>query len=306
MRRQTQAPVHAQAVATSLASAAVITARSSALLAAASFPALAIGFIIGFTLGLLGGGGSIIALPSLIYVFHEPTNTAIAESLIIVCIGSLAGFLSKARSGIDFAVVAPFAVCTMAASFITANAAGTVPEPMRLGLFLAFATVSALNMWASAAASSTLDYAALSKVPSATSELAAPSFSPAMAVQATGIGILTSLIGAGGGFVIVPALTILGRVPVKQAVTSALLVICLNSASAFYGNMTAHVPIHWALVIPFSAAAAAGAFLGAREADKVDSATVKRLFSGMAFLLCGFVFVTKMAPALAAFFSATY
>jgi len=294
---------------TSLVNVALSVAPVSAGIAATPVNpmVIVIGLSIGFTLGLLGGGGSIIALPSLIYLFHEPTNSAIAESLVIVCIGSLAGFLSKAKSSINFAVLIPFVICTMGSSFATAKAAGTVPEPIRLGLFLAFAFVSASNMWSSAAekprlAANASQQAALDPNPDQTESQS--SFPPAMAAQATGIGVLTSLIGAGGGFVIVPALTLLGRMPIKEAVTCALLVICLNSATAFCGNLAADVPIHWALVVPFSAATAAGAFLGSRQADNVDANTTKRLFSRMAFLFCGYVLITKAAPALVSYFVA--
>ena len=294
------------AVAPSLVGAAQVSLNAGPETALANPLVLVIGLSIGFTLGLLGGGGSIIALPSLIYLFHEPTNSAIAESFVIVCIGSLAGFLSKAKSYINFAVLIPFVICTMGSSFLTAKAAGTVPEPIRLGLFLAFAFVSALNMWSSAAEKKSVVDDSLSTHldPSSDQTESQPTFPPAMAAQATGIGVLTSLIGAGGGFVIVPALTLLGRMPIKEAVTSALLVICLNSATAFCGNLAADVPIHWALVVPFSAATAAGALIGSRQADKVDANTTKRLFSGMAFLLCGYVFATKAAPALASYFLA--
>ncbi|KAJ1473685.1 sulfite exporter TauE/SafE-domain-containing protein [Baffinella frigidus] len=261
-------------------------------------PATALGLPVGFMLGLLGGGGSILALPIFLYGLHEPTQSAIAESLVVVSIGAGVGFLAKLKSGVDLKIAAPFAALAMSGSFGTAKFAGAVPEGVRLGMFTVFALTSAVSMWQST-----------DKTPSPSPEAgpsnldpeAGPSrkgFGPQLGAQAVGVGVLTSLIGAGGGFVIMPSLTLLGGMPVKRAVGSSLLIICLNSASAFL-SYTNEVPMHWNVVVPFAAAVATGSLLGSAFSSSISQDTVKKAFSGMVLATCGGLLASKLPAILA-------
>ena len=261
-----------------------MVADPSQLVDMSNLAGLSLGFPVGFVLGLLGGGGSILALPIFLYALNEPTQSAIAESLVVVSIGAGVGFLTKVKAGVNLDIAMPFAGLAMTGSFFTAKYATVVPEAIRLGMFTMFALTSSISMWESA--QDKPKAAELQAVPQARvvveigeKDPQTKGFSPQLGAQALGVGALTSMIGAGGGFVIMPALTLVGGIPVKQAVSSSLLIICLNSASAF-ASYVSEVPLHWNIVLPFAATVATGAIAGSMCSDKVDGNMVKKLFSG--------------------------
>ena len=253
-----------------------------------------LGLTVGGLLGLLGGGGSILALPIFLSAFAEPTQSAIAESLVVVSVGAGVGLLARIQSaaGVNLEVALPFAAVAVAASTATARVAVAVPEELRLVLFACFALSSSVSMWQSARP---LPSGAPPRNNQIGSDAAsAPQFSSALALRAAGVGSLTSLIGAGGGFVIVPALALSG-VPVKEAVGSALLVICLNAAAGFAAFCAGgEVAVHWDVVAPFAGSVAAGALAGSSLTDRIDPNVIKRLFSGTVLLLCVGLLVTKL------------
>lgn len=260
--------------------------------------AISLGASIGLVLGLLGGGGSILALPCFLYVFREPPEVAVAESLAVVAIGAATAFLfkiqpfiSKTTSNdggdderrVDLSVAAPFAVIAGASSFATTRVASAVPNAVRLSLFGCFAVASALSMWASVAPSS----GSVSSSPPLDESSSSVEGKPGrLAALAVGVGALTALIGAGGGFVVVPALTVAGNVPIKKAVDSALLVVFTNAAVAFAGfEIGGTVDIHFGIVVPFSVAVGIGAICGSIASNRTDGPFVKRAFSIFVLLL---------------------
>jgi hypothetical protein len=117
---------------------------------------------------------------------------------------------------------------------------------------------------------------------------AIPRFAPLLALQAVGVGVLTSLIGAGGGFVIVPALVLIARIPVKAAVGSSLLIITLNALAGFVGYI-GQVPMDWSLIGAFTSVAALGAVIGARLVPFVPQRRIKQGFAMMIILLGGYI-----------------
>lgn len=255
------------------------------------------GFPVGFILGVLGGGGSILALPIFLYALHEPTQTAIAESLVVVSIGAGVGFLAKVKEGVNLEIAMPFAGLAMTGSFLTAKVATVVPEGIRLGMFTLFALTSSISMWQSAQEQPKASpHAGGGELEKPSEEVAPRGFNAQLGVQALGVGALTSMIGAGGGFVIMPALTLVGGLPVKKAVSSSLLIICLNSATAFV-SYVGEVPVHWDVVAPFAATVAAGAIVGSAFSKNVSQNMVKKLFSGTVLALCAGLLAWKL-PAI--------
>jgi uncharacterized membrane protein YfcA len=240
--------------------------------------ALALG--VGIVLGLLGGGGSILALPIFLYVFQVPTKPAVAMSLAVVGMSAFVGFLTHWRQGtVNLRIALPFGVLAMAGAFITARLAHHVNERLQLGLFAAFALSAAALMLRD------------SLRPPAASDArpaAPPRFSATLGGQAVAVGVLTSLIGAGGGFVIVPALVLLAKVPVRAAVGSSLLIITMNALSGFAGYI-GQVPIDWPLVGAFTGVAAVGAVGGTRLVRFVSPRAIKRAFAVLIILLAGYV-----------------
>lgn len=231
---------------------------------------------VGLVLGLLGGGGSILALPIFLYVFDVPTKPAVAMSLVVVGMSAFVGFLGHWRQGtVSLRVALPFGAFAMVGAFATARLATHVPEQVQLGLFTAFALTAAVMM---------LRDSLRDSAGSLPLERAAVRFSPMLALQAVGVGVLTALIGAGGGFVIVPALVLLARVPVKAAVGSSLLIITMNALSGFAGYL-GQVPIDVPLVTGFTGVAALGALAGSRLVRYVPQRRIKQGFAVLILVL---------------------
>lgn len=163
---------------------------------------IALGFPVGIVLGLLGGGGSILALPIFLYVFRFALDPAIAMSLAVVGVSAFISFLGHWRQGsVNLRVGLPFGIVAMIAAFVTARLATHVPDAWRLGLFAVFAFTAATIMLVDSLRAVKRD-----AVPGRQ-----PHFKPSLALEAVGVGALTALIGAGGGFLIVPALVYLDR-----------------------------------------------------------------------------------------------
>ena len=162
----------------------------------------------------------------------------------------------------------------MVAAFITARLARHVPDQWRLGLFALFAFTASIVMLVDSLRAVKED-----AVPGGS-----PHFTPVLAMEALGVGALTALIGAGGGFVIVPALVYLAGVPVRQAVGSSLLIITLNSLSGFAGYI-GQVAIDWPLVGIFTSVAALGAILGTRLNRYLPQVRIKQGFALLILVL---------------------
>ena len=248
------------------------------------FLGVALGFVVGIVLGLLGGGGSILAMPIFLYVFRVDPKPAIAMSLAVVGMSAFVGFLGHWRQGsVNLRVGLPFGAFAMGAAFLTARISDLVPETVQLTLFALFAFSAAIVMLTDS----------VRPVPERATPGGNPHFTPVLAVEAVGVGALTALIGAGGGFVIVPALVYLAGVPVKQAVGSSLLIITLNALSGFAGYI-GEVPIDWRLVGLFTSVAAVGALLGSRLNRHVPQVRIKQWFALLILTLGSYLVIRSL------------
>ena len=247
----------------------------------ASVLGLTLALGVGLVLGLLGGGGSMLALPIMLYVFRVPTKPAVAMSLAVVGMSAFVGFLSHWRQGtVHLRIALPFGVFAMVGAFVSARLAHMVPASAQLFLFGLFALTAALLMLRDATRPVTL--------PDSAPPPATPRFAPLLALQAIGVGVLTSLIGAGGGFIIVPALVLIARVPVKAAVGSSLLIITLNALAGFVVYI-GQLPMDWSLIGAFTSVAALGAVIGAKLVPFVPQRRIKQGFAVMIILLGGYI-----------------
>lgn len=263
---------------------------------------LVLALFVGGVLGLLGGGGSILALPIFLYVFLVPTKPAIAMSLAVVGMSSFVGFLTHWRQGtVHLRVAVPFGGFAMVGAFVTARVARHVPEGVQLALFGIFALTASILMLRDSlkpAASETPQGSAARPNSGAAARGGGGGgddarFTPALAIQAIGVGTLTALIGAGGGFVIVPALVLLAHLPIRTAVGSSLLIITMNSLSGFAGYI-GQVPIVWNLVGTFTGVAAIGALAGTRASRRVPQARIKQGFAVMILVLGTYLALRKL------------
>ncbi len=247
--------------------------------------ALPFGLAIGLSLGLVGGGGSILAVPVLVYVLGEEVRQATTESLLIVGTTALLGGLDQARLGrVRWRVAAGFGAGGIAGS-VAGTALNRIVSPE--AILFAFALV----MLAAA-------YAMLRRRGDNGDELAASGrgFWLRVVPAGIGVGLLTGFFGVGGGFVIVPALVLLLGLPLPVAVGTSLLVIALTSASALAAHL-ATGGIDWSLALPFTAAAVAGALAGTRLGGRISNARLTQLFAGLVVVVALFL-LAKNAAAL--------
>ena len=197
------------------------------------------------------------------------------------------GFTGHLRQqSVNLRVGIPFGLVAMVSAFFTARLAKHVPDSLQLALFTVFAFSAAAVMLRDS-----LRPAWMRVGESPTPE--APRFTALVALEALGVGALTALIGAGGGFVIVPALVYLARVPVRPAVGSSLLIITLNALAAFLGYL-GRVPITWGLVLPFTGVAAVGALLGSRLNRQLPQYRIKQAFALLILVLGTYLIVREL------------
>lgn len=218
---------------------------------------------IGVVLGVLGGGGAILAMPILLYVAKSEPRAAIASSLIIVGTTSLLGALLKSRLGeVQWRRGLSFAGAGMAGAYVAARLSEGIDPRLLVVAFAALMLVSAWFMLRPLRAQ--------------------PMVRHPLLVLPVGLsaGLITGAVGAGSGFVVVPALVLILNVPTRQAIGTSLLVIALQCAAALGGHV-AHVRIDWALSAAMAGAAGAGLFLSVLTSRRTPHERLRRAFALM-------------------------
>jgi uncharacterized protein len=278
--------------------------------------ALVLGLLIGAVLGALGGGGAILTVPLLVYVLGQTAQEATASSLVIVGVTAVAGAAGHARAGsVRWGTAASFGVTGIAAAYAgTALNARIDPHVLLIGFALVMILAAAGMLMkarreiraaqeqfnpqppkgvarpGSAGAST-----AQLLIPRARSVMRPGRRREALRVLAAGltVGFLTGLFGVGGGFVIVPALTLAVGLPMPVAVGTSLLIIALNSGTALLARAgTAH--FDWSLIVPFTAAAIGGTVLGRRGASRYQHATLNRAFAVLLIVVAAFLAIENI------------
>ncbi len=246
---------------------------------------------IGLVLGLLGSGGSILTVPVLVYLAHEPDKVAIAESLAIVGGIALVGAVPYARrKQVDWHSVLYFGVPGIVGTYGGAAAARWVPGAVQLALFAVVMMLAAIPMLRGGKEA---EEEALPRERQALWKVAG---------EGLAVGVLTGLVGVGGGFLIVPALVLLGGLPMRLAVGTSLLIIAAKSAAGFwkYTDVLAEVgqQVDWSLIGLFTAVGIGGSFLGSAFSQRVPQAHLKRGFAVFLVVMGGFILVREGPKAL--------
>lgn len=225
--------------------------------------ALLAGAVVGLALGGLGGGGSVLAVPALIYLAGFGPAQATTASLIIVTLTSVTALAGHARDGnVAWRTGLLFAGAGIVPAVLAGAAAGRIPQAVLTLAFAAVAAGAALRMLRPARV------ATIGEV------------RPAKAGAAgAGLGAVTGFLGVGGGFLAVPALVGVLRLPMRRAVGTSLLVIVINSLAALAARAGSGIQLDWAVVAPFTAAAILGAWDGKRQAKKLAGPTLQRVFA---------------------------
>lgn len=226
----------------------------------------ALAALIGLSLGLLGGGGSILTVPIFVYVLGFEPKEAIAMSLAVVGATSLVGSVGHWRAGnVNLRVALIFGTVAMAGTYLGARLAVFFSGPAQLALFAIVMLGAAFFMFADRKER---------EAPAPAGSMRAP----LIIAEGVAVGVLTGLVGVGGGFLIVPALVVLGRVPMKEAVGTSLLVIAMKSGAGFVGYM-GQVDVPWAFMSGFTAVAVAGILAGTYLVRFVPQSALKRSFA---------------------------
>jgi uncharacterized membrane protein YfcA len=260
---------------------------------------LALAALIGLSLGLLGGGGSIITVPVLVYVLGFAAKPAIAMSLPVVGVTSLTGAALHWRLGnVQLRTALVFGLFAMAGAFAGARLSVFLSGAAQLALLGIVMLAAAIAMLRGNRVGGTGSNDVARVKDTATPRAAI------MALVAIGVGILTGLVGIGGGFLVVPALVLLARVPMREAVGTSLLVIAMNAASGFAGYVGT-VDFDWSFLAKFTAVAAIGAIGGTLLVNRVPQATLKRAFAVFLLVMGGFVLYSNRGAFRATAASAT-
>jgi uncharacterized protein len=245
---------------------------------------LLLAFAIGASLGMLGGGGSVLTVPMLVYVMHLEPKPAIATSLLVVGVTSLAALVPHARAGrVDYRVGATFGAASMLGAFAGGRVAHFMPGHALLVAFALLMLVTGMAMLRGRRADA--------------GGTGARATARVMGVG-VGVGLLTGIVGAGGGFVIVPALALLCALPMPRAVATSLLIIAANSLSGFAGY-AGTVPVDARLAALVAVSAVAGSILGARLAGRLAQDTLRSAFAWVVLAMSVFMLARETAPSVA-------
>jgi hypothetical protein len=249
--------------------------------------------VIGVSLGLIGGGGSILTLPVLVYIFGVDATTATGYSLFIVGITSAVGTANYFKNGlVNVKTAIIFGIPSIIAVYFTrAFIVPAIPdEIMSIGEFVV--TKNILMMLLFAVLMIAASYSMIKKDKKITDTNSVQRFNyPVILMEGAVVGILTGLVGAGGGFLIIPALVVLSKLPMKEAVGTSLVIIAAKSLIGFSGED--NIPgMDWVLLSSVSAFAIVGIFIGAMLSKKIDGAKLKPAF-GWFVLVMGIYIIIK-------------
>ncbi|MDQ0078644.1 sulfite exporter TauE/SafE family protein [Arthrobacter oryzae] len=247
---------------------------------------LALSVVIGLSLGVLGGGGSILTVPILVYVAGFEAKEAIAASLFVVGVTSAVSVFSHARGGrVMWRTGLIFGAAGMAGAFVGGLLGGHIPGQILLIAFAVMMVATSVAMLRGRKKKSD-DGAAPVK-----HEL------PLGRVLLDGavVGLITGLVGAGGGFLVVPALALLGGLPMSVAVGTSLVVIAMKSFAGLAGYLTT-VQLDWGLTLGVTAAAIVGTLAGSKLAGRIPEAALRKAFGWFVLAMGTFVLI-QQAPA---------
>ena len=244
---------------------------------------LVLALLVGLSLGLLGGGGSILTVPLLVYVAGMDAKEAIATSLFVVGVTSAVGMIKHARDGrVRWRTGVLFGAAGMAGAYTGGLVGGHIPDAVLLVAFAVMMIVTAAAM---------LRGRRNPDPDRAHRQLPVGR----VLLDGAAVGLATGLVGAGGGFLVVPALALLGGLSMPVAIGTSLLVIAMKSAAGFAGYLSS-VQIDWGLTLAVTGFAVVGSLAGARLAGRVPADVLSRLFAWFV-LAMGTCVLVQQAPA---------
>jgi uncharacterized protein len=240
---------------------------------------IVLGFAIGLSLGLLGGGGSILTVPALVYLIGQTPQAAVTTSLAIVGANSLLGAnFHRTQGTLDWQVAVLFGSVGMLGAYLTSGISELLSPAMLMAIFSVLMLVIGLFM---------LTRKSQTKVSEKGQSLWV------VIVSGILVGVLTGVLGVGGGFLIVPALVMLVGLPIQLAVGTSLVVIAMNSFAGLAGRI-GYESVNVSLIMVFGLAGLAGTFTGSRLAKLLPAQKMQNIFAWFVIALAVFLLVDNV------------
>jgi len=281
--------------------------------------AITLGLLVGLSLGALGGGGSTLAVPILVFVAGMEAQDATTASLLVVGVASAFGVIGHYRAGnVRLGVGVAFGLAGIFGSRIGTLVNQSIDEQVLLLAFSALIVFVAFRMYRSV--NRRRDLGRLAPVldgadgdgggdgggssgvvtkervtQRAGLELSAPAIAK-LAAAATAVGLLTGLFGVGGGFAVVPALTLLLKFPTRVAIGTSLVVIVINAGMAL-AMRAGELDFDWGVVVPFLITVSVGVIIGSRIASRIDADRLTRAFAIMLFVVAAYTAISTVLTA---------
>jgi uncharacterized membrane protein YfcA len=249
---------------------------------------------IGVSLGLIGGGGSILTVPVLVYILGVDPVLATAYSLFVVGSTSLVGAGTYMKKGlVNYKTAIVFAIPSFIAVFLTRKfLVPALPDPLfTLGEAIVTKNIGIMVFFAIIMLAASFSMIRNKKCVDCDENEPVKFNFPMIALEGSIVGVITGIVGAGGGFLIIPALVLLARLPMKMAVGTSLMIIAAKSLIGFLGDVTTQT-IDWKMLIIFTGLSIAGIFIGSALSKKINEKILKTGF-GWFVLIMGVYIITK-------------
>lgn len=250
--------------------------------------------LIGVSLGLIGGGGSILTVPVLVYILGVDPVLATAYSLFVVGSTSLVGAGTYMKKGlVNYKTAIVFAIPSFIAVFLTRKfLVPALPDPLfTVGEAIVTKNIGIMVFFALIMLAASFSMIRNKKCVDCDENEPVKFNFPMIALEGSVVGVITGIVGAGGGFLIIPALVILARLPMKMAVGTSLLIIAAKSLIGFLGDVTTQT-IDWQMLLIFTGLSIVGIFIGSALSKKINEKILKTGF-GWFVLIMGVYIIGK-------------
>ncbi|WP_370392386.1 sulfite exporter TauE/SafE family protein [uncultured Winogradskyella sp.] len=249
--------------------------------------------LIGVVLGLIGGGGSILTVPILVYLLFINPVTATAYSLFVVGVSSLVGALRNIQKGlVDFRTAIVFAIPAFIAVYIARKyLVPAIPEVIfSVGDFDLTNNIAIMLFFALVMLVASVSMIRNKREDNGEETEVSYNY-PLIIVEGVLVGLITGIVGAGGGFLIIPALVLLAKLPMKKAVATSLLIIAIKSLIGFLGDVQ-NLDIDWTFLLIFTGLSVVGIFIGIYLSNFIEGKKLKKGF-GWFVLVMGIYIIYK-------------
>ncbi len=251
--------------------------------------------LIGVSLGLIGGGGSILTIPVLVYLFHIQPTIATGYSLFIVGCSSLAGAYKNYRRGnVNFKASFYFGIASIiTVVLIRKFLVPVIPDHLfMIGSFTVTKSLATMLLFAVVMILASLNMIQ-KPVAGKTHSKGEPIHLQKALIRGIEVGLLTGLLGAGGGFLIIPVLIFSFHLPMKEAIGTSLLIIAMNSLFGFAGDLFHH-QFDWSLLLPITAISITGTFIGRRLGQDLAGERLKKWFGWFVLIMGIYIIIHEI------------